>query len=129
MTGSLALDTNAAIAYAARISAVRGIVDVAATLVLPVPVLGELLYGARTSGRAAENERGVWSMAERCEVAPADGAVAARYAAVRAELKARGRPVPENDLWIAAICLERGVPLLTSDCHFLWVPDLDVRGW
>ncbi|MBI5488124.1 MAG: PIN domain-containing protein [Deltaproteobacteria bacterium] len=106
MTGSLALDTNAAIAYAAHAAVVRSIIEEATTVVLPAPVLGELLFGAALSARAAENRRGVLALAQRCFVAPVHADVAGRYASIRAELKRQGRPIPENDLWIAAICLE-----------------------
>lgn len=129
MSGSLALDTNAAIAYAARVGAVRAVVDAASGIVLPAPVLGELLFGAKLSARAAENERGILALARRCVLAPVDAIVAARYASTCVELKRLGRPIPENDLWIAAICLERNIPLLTADGHFRHVPGLDVRGW
>lgn len=63
MTGSLALDTSAVIAYGAGVPSARSAVDGAAELVLPAPVLGELLYGARVSARAEENERAVLAMA------------------------------------------------------------------
>lgn len=48
------------------------------------------------------------------------------YAGVRLQLKQAGRPIPENDVWIAALCIQHGVPLGTSDDHFAHVNDLEL---
>lgn len=45
----------------------------------------------------------------------------------RISLKKKGRPIPENDIWIAATCLEHRIPLVTSDSHFNWIEDLMVE--
>jgi tRNA(fMet)-specific endonuclease VapC len=41
-------------------------------------------------------------------------------------MKRKGKPIPENDLWIATLCIERGLPLATSDEHFAEVGELKV---
>ena len=46
------------------------------------------------------------------------------YALVYAALRRKGRPVPTNDLWIAASALEHGVALLTLDAHFAEIDGL-----
>ena len=46
------------------------------------------------------------------------------YAHLAARLQQTGRPIPTNDLWIAAIAVEWGIPLLTSDAHFARVEGL-----
>ena len=48
---------------------------------------------------------------------------------VRSDLKKRGRPIPENDIWIAASCIELDVPLVTRDSHFSSVYDLKLVLW
>ena len=58
-----------------------------------------------------------------------DESVAARYAKVRFDLKRSGNPIPENDIWIAAACLDLGVPLISRDNHFNLVPGLHVISW
>jgi tRNA(fMet)-specific endonuclease VapC len=50
--------------------------------------------------------------------------VAENYAVVRKELKDRGRLIPENDIWIAAICLSHNLPLITKDKHFKEIASL-----
>ncbi len=51
------------------------------------------------------------------------------YARPRGALARAGTPVPENDLWIAALAVEHGRPLATRDAHFARVPGLTVRDW
>jgi predicted nucleic acid-binding protein len=52
---------------------------------------------------------------------------AERYARIYAYLRTAGRPIPTNDLWIAASAMEHGAELLTTDRHFLDVPQIVVR--
>ena len=55
-----------------------------------------------------------------------DGKTAALYAKVFQELRAKGKPMPQNDIWIAAAALEHGADLMTKDDHFRHVPLLVV---
>lgn len=119
MTGNvLALDTNIAIALLTGDPAVAARVRQAGVLVLPVIVLGELRFGALNSTKPAENLAPVDRLAAECQVLPIDARTAAFYADVRAALKKRGRPIPENDVWIAALCVQHTIPLATRDAHF-----------
>lgn len=54
---------------------------------------------------------------------------AAEYGRLKAALRTAGTPLPENDVWIAAFAVERGLPLATRDEHFLRVPGLSVLDW
>jgi tRNA(fMet)-specific endonuclease VapC len=54
---------------------------------------------------------------------------ARRYAELRLALKRAGRPIPSNDLWIAATCLRHGLVLVTADAHFTHCPGLVVENW
>lgn len=51
------------------------------------------------------------------------------YAKVAAELEANGTPIPENDIWIAAVALELDMPLATRDAHFERIPGLTILKW
>ena len=127
--GKLALDTNAVIAFREGISKVCKRVDVADLIILPVMVIGELLYGALNSTKTRNNEKFVHKFAGYSHVMPIDESIAARYAKVRFDLKQRGNPIPDNDIWIAAACLDQRVPLLSRDDHFKLVPGLNVISW
>jgi predicted nucleic acid-binding protein len=56
-SGRLAVDTNAVIAYKEGISEVCTLIDEADVIILPVTVLGELLYGALNSAKTEKNEQ------------------------------------------------------------------------
>lgn len=127
--GNLAVDTNAVIAYREGIPEVCRIVDDAEILFLPVPVLGELLYGAMNSVKRKDNELAVQNFSEYTILLPITLEVAARYAGVRFLLKKKGTPIPENDIWIAAACIENEIPLLSNDGHFSSIDNLNVICW
>ena len=86
--------------------------------VLPVPVVGELRYGALNSRRADENMAEVERLVARCHILDITLATAEVYARLRLDLKKKGKPIPENDLWIAALCVEHQVKLAAVDNHF-----------
>jgi predicted nucleic acid-binding protein len=62
-------------------------------------------------------------------VLPIDLATTGHYAAVRDELRARGTPIPENDVWIAALARQHGLAVVSRDAHFDHVPQLVRRSW
>lgn len=96
--------------------------------VTPV-VLGELLSGFRAGGRRRHNEDLLrkFLASPRVDVLPMDGDTAERYAAIVDSLRAAGRPIPTNDLWIAASAMQHGLEVVTSDAHFRNVPQVLVR--
>lgn len=98
-------------------------------VLLPAPVIGELRYGALNSRRSAENLVEVERLVNRCRVLDITAMTAAVYARLRLRLKEKGKPIPENDLWIAALCVvEHQVPLVTLDGHFDAIEELERRG-
>jgi tRNA(fMet)-specific endonuclease VapC len=120
----LALDTNKAIDILNGEAGIEQRLQPDAHVCLPVVVLGELIYGALNSTRSNENLERVERLRLHCEVLPISAATADQYARARLQLKKTGRPIPENDLWIAASCLEHSMPLATADDHFRSVDGL-----
>ena len=119
----VALDTSVAIDVLAAKADARLLSSVSEHL-LPAPVVGELRYGALNSRKAAENLAKVTSLVSRCVVLNVTLATAEVYAELRLALRPKGKPIPENDLWIAALCVEHQVPLAASDAHFDVIDDL-----
>jgi tRNA(fMet)-specific endonuclease VapC len=72
----------------------------------PVPAIGELRYGALNSRKATENIAKVEGLVARCQILNVTAGTAEVYARLRLDLKQKGTPIPENDLWIAALCVE-----------------------
>jgi tRNA(fMet)-specific endonuclease VapC len=50
-------------------------------------------------------------------------------AALNQELRVKGQPIPENDIWVAAIALQHRLTLVTRDEHFKQVDGLAVETW
>ncbi|RIK64250.1 MAG: hypothetical protein DCC65_14635 [Planctomycetota bacterium] len=120
----IALDTSEAIAVLNNTGGAGDRIARHHPVFLPVPVLGKLLFGAEKSSRARENREKVHALLANCTVLPVTKDTAAVYARVRLRLKQSGGPIPENDVWIAAVCIEHDIPLATSDSHFSGVSDL-----
>lgn len=119
MTGeSIALDTNQAIAILNAVGDSAEWIARYEAVFVPVPVLGELRFGMLNSRDADQNMRRLDEFTARVHVLPATADTTPWYAEVRARLKKAGTPIPENDVWIAAICRQNDLELATSDAHF-----------
>jgi len=99
------------------------------SILMPSIVLGELLAGFEVGGRRQENRRELaeFQHSPRVRMVQITEDTAERYARIYAHLRTAGRPIPTNDLWIAASAMEHGAELLTTDRHFLDVPQIIVR--
>ena len=91
-------------------------------------VVGELLYGFRHGTRyVANRERlGAFLANPYVEFMPVTMTTCERYSLVAASLRRKGRPIPGNDIWIAAHALETGADLLSFDGHYSAVDGLSV---
>lgn len=125
------LDTNVVIAALNRESGVRERIEKApvGSLFVPVITLGELRFGARKSGRVEENIRKIEAFAAESDILSCDGATARVYGDVKDGLRRKGRPIPENDVWISAIALQSDLTLATRDPHFDHVEGLRTERW
>ena len=129
MAGRYMLDTNIAVHVLNQKLDLLGRSDDATEFYLDVAAAGELLYGAAKSGRPEQNRRRVESFVQSCPVLTHDLATASRYGLLKAELRKRGRMIPENDLWIAASALRHSLVLVTRDRHFDEVEGLLTEAW
>ncbi len=118
MSGKVLVDTNVVIALFAGEPTVVEKLKHRSAVFLCVPVVGELRYGAQASARVEDNLARLDKFARALIVLPCDTATADWYAEVKFELRKKGRPIPENDVWIAAIARQHSLTLLTRDAHF-----------
>lgn len=125
---AVALDTNAAIGFLAGEAGWVNLLRLYGRVCMPVVVLGELRYGALNSARPEANLAAIDALVRGCSILGIDDATAVVYAGLRHGLKRRGRPIPENDVWIAAVCVQHGVGLASLDGHFREVESLVVVG-
>ena len=89
-----------------------------------VIVIGELCAGFRQGNRFESNtaELNTFLALPVAETLPVDRQVADLFGEIIADLRRAGRPIPTNDIWIAAICARAGATLLTWDAHFRLIP-------
>ena len=89
-------------------------------VLLPLVVIGELLYGFRNGSRPDRNARELHAFLDNPHVSIATMSLttADRYARITAALRAKGRPIPTNDIWVAAHTMETGADLVSYDRHF-----------
>jgi predicted nucleic acid-binding protein len=125
----LILDTNALSAYLDKAPVAVEIVSQARELAIPVIVAGEFAFGIAQSRHRDAYERSLQRMLERCTVLDIGIETARHYAAIRLELKAAGKPIPSNDVWIAALSRQHSMPVMSRDSHFDFVGGLRRRTW
>ena len=123
------LDTNALSALADGDAGLAAALGDTARLAVPVIALGEYRFGIRASRRRKSYERWLDEHLSLFTVLEVDQATTVHYAEVRATLKARGRPIPENDVWIAALARQHDCPVVSRDRHFDAVPGLKLVSW
>lgn len=123
------LDTSAYSAFKRGDGAISDLLARGEVIFVPVPVLGELRAGFRLGGKEERNlaELEEFLRRPRVRVHSCSDETAIFYAEIYARLRALGRPIPTNDLWIAAAALESGSILLTYDDHFRAVKGLVTR--
>jgi tRNA(fMet)-specific endonuclease VapC len=123
------LDTNSLSAYADGVSAAVAAVNSATAVELSVISLGEFRFGIAQSRYKMDYERWLRDNLPFYGILDIDQDTAAAYAEIRLELKQAGRPIPVNDLWIAAQCRQYKLPILSRDGHFDAVKGLRRVGW
>ena len=123
------LDTNALSAVADDEPAVVRVYRQAASIELPVIVLGEYRFGIGQSRRRSEYDKWLRELIAATRVLEIEEETSRHYAGIRAALKKAGRPIPSNDLWIAALCRQHRLPLLSQDRHFDALEGLERVGW
>jgi len=129
MSGRYLLDTNIIIALFADETVIKNNLAQADEVFIPSIAIGELYYGARKSGRPQENLTRVDELVANSTVLVCDAETAYQYGEVKNKLRLRGRPLPENDIWIAAFTLQYELTLVTRDAHFQEVENLQIVAW
>jgi predicted nucleic acid-binding protein len=125
----LILDTNALSAAAEEHPGIVATLAGARQLALPVVVIGEYRYGIAQSRHRAKYRRWLDGLIADCTVLDITEQTTHHYAEVALELRQSGKPIPANDLWIAALCRQHALPLLSHDHHFDVVAGIQRLDW
>ena len=123
------LDTNGLSAWADGESALEPILREAPQVAIPVIVLGEYRYGISLSRNRARYEEWLAEYLPAFRVLDVDERTAVACSALRTELRKAGTPIPSNDAWIAALCRQHSLPLLSRDRHFDAVRGITRVAW
>lgn len=124
------LDTNIVIGLFANESSItEKIKSLSGSVSIPSIVIGELFYGAEQSSRREENKKKIEALAEASLILECDIDTARLYGKIKSHLKAKGTPIPENDIWIAALAEQHQLILSTRDMHFNNIDSISTESW
>lgn len=93
---------------------------------IPIFVVGELFYGAENSLKKEKHFEQIKKFVENVSIINSTEETAKIYASIKSLLKQQGKPIPENDIWIAAISIENDKSLVTNDQHFSLIKNLKI---
>lgn len=123
------LDTNAVIALFRNDPVIVSRLKTVGEVFLCTVVLGELYYGVAKSSQTEKNLQILDEFVSQNVIIDVNEATARQYGSIKGHLRKKGRPIPENDIWIAAIAMQYNLTLLTRDDHFTEVDNLIVETW
>ena len=127
MSGRIILDTNVIIALFSEEPSLNKYILNADEVFIPCIVIGELYYGARKSSKIQENLNKIDEFAAGNTILSCDTNTAMIYGDIKNALKEKGKPIPENDIWIAAIARQYDLILITKDKHFSFVEKIKIE--
>ena len=123
------LDTSAYSAFRRGHAGVVSVLRRSTEILVSVVVLGELRAGFEAGSRREANRRDLRAFlaSPRVSVVPVTETTTERYALIYSTLRANGRPIPTNDMWIASAAMESGADLVTLDTDYNKLPQVLVR--
>ena len=124
----LVLDTNVLIPLLRNAANYSHLFKTYDEVILPAIVVGEYKAGLFATKTGEKNRQSLSDYIEdpNVRVVPITDRTSDLYAKIYQELRKKGKPIPQNDMWIAASALENGADLATGDAHFRHVPMLTV---
>ena len=129
MNGSFILDTNIVIALFGNDATVVAEIKKARTIYLPAIVVGELYSGALNSSKPEQNGLKINELLNEVNVLNCDTETGRFYGRIKKELKDKGKPIPENDIWIIALAKQHNIRVVSRDVHFKNVANLGLEKW
>ena len=130
MTGNkYLLDTNIVSAWLEDEKIVADKIDSAAGIFIPIIVVGEMYYGAQYSTKVQYNINNISKALSHYSVLTIDENTCKHYGILKASLRRKGKPIPENDIWISAIAFQYNLTVVTRDGHYKEVDGLSIEEW
>jgi tRNA(fMet)-specific endonuclease VapC len=124
----IALDTNAYRALDDGNGRLAAAIRSASQIGLPIIALGEIYHGifAGTKQEANLSQLNRFLALPRLELLDIDEITAKLFGEIASDLRRIGRPIQQNDVWIAAICKQHGYTLATNDLGFANITGLEL---
>lgn len=130
MTGSnYLIDTNIVSAYLKGDVSVESKMNQPEDVFIPVIVIGELCFGSALSDNNTKYLADINKIKAVYRIILADIDTFTYYGSIKASLRKKGKPIPENDIWIAAIAIQHNLTVATRDKHFAEVDGLLMEEW
>lgn len=126
MNGKL-VDTNVIIRVLKGVTELFELFDDMDKLYVSSISVGELFYGANLSSKMEYNLSLYKDFCDQMNIISPDDYVAEFYGKIKSQLKKDGKPIPENDIWIAATAMTSNLQLVTADSDFLSVKGLAIQ--
>jgi len=125
---NLALDTNAYTALGRGNKPLSKLIASVVHIGLPITVLGEIYFGIMNGSQTKTNNILLEHFLSnaRVEILNVNDSTAKLFGEIATELKRAGRPIQQNDIWIAALCKQHGYRLVTNDMGFSNITGLEV---
>lgn len=119
------LDTNIIIhSFKERNEIVKRL-DEFESVFVSVTVVGELFYGAYKSSNTVKHLNQIQKFISECVIIEINASTSEFYGRIKTALYLKGKPIPENDIWIAASALQHNLPLFTDDEHFKEIEEIN----
>ena len=117
---NLLLDTNAYVEFCSGEPQIVDAVKNAINIYFPLIVIGELRAGFECGSKKQYNEKILDDfLNEECvEIIYPNNLTSRQYSLIFKELRIKGKPIPTNDIWIAALAIQNNMILITKDTHF-----------
>lgn len=129
MSGKFLLDTSIIIALFAKEPVVHERLSNAGEVFVPCIALGEMYFGTYKSLRIKENLARIDECVLNSTMLACDTDTAKKYGDIKNQLKEKGQPLPENDIWIAAVAQQYDLTLITRDTHFHIIENIKIESW
>jgi Predicted nucleic acid-binding protein, contains PIN domain len=129
VNGRFLLDTNIIIALFAKDPKIHDRMANAEEIFVSCIAIGEMYFGAYKSLKIQENISRIDEFVLKNTVLSCNTETAKIYGNIKNRLKDKGQPIPENDIWLAAIAQQYGLILVTKDSHFDAIENLKIEKW
>lgn len=127
MAGEYLLDTNIVVDLFNNEKKVLDWISGITEVYIPNVVIGELYYGFLKSARKKDNINDLEEFIISSSIVDTDINTSKLYGEIKNGLRKKGRPIPDNDIWISAIAIQHSMTLVTRDRHFENVENMSLE--